>query len=347
MNELKKTFKISALVFVVTIVLLASLLSLQFLSIYWGDFTKKGMEYIYVFKLIELEVFILIPLILPFTFSITAAANCHSFFNNSVNTLKYYLRKTIPITFVCVVLCFIYKAYIVPPIDVQKMVLLYDIRVKQPNEPLQHSDVTFFKNVTEGKNYSELSSYIDTLESRPSFNKKELINEISTYESKNDIKKLLETEQAKKIGLSESDFNGANNDSINTNKEIIDRHIKSLLDMAERESTIKKTDIVKALNAKYEMVLFPFLIFSMIYSGIFFGIIMRKIRPFIYVELILLFTYLPFQLFIGTISYKLIKNKEFSPISGQLSYLGIITLITLILGFITFSSLNKKERVID
>lgn len=107
-----------------------------------------------------------------------------------------------------------------------------------------------------------------------------------------------------------------------------------------REET--KEQINKYRSEKIKMLAYPFLVFILIYTGVFLGILTRKIKLFFVLTGIYVFIF-PGIYFLSSYFYKLSVNSAISSIVGQVILLMVFALFTLVLFINTRKQLLKME----
>lgn len=342
----KKPILKGVLALLFTLICLSSVLLLQFTLRYKEDIFSHNIDTSSFITLLFLAFLTLAPLITPFAILASGLIYSQARVQYPFQGINSLIKKTLPFILFIGSLFFIEKCFVLPQVDLRMASLLFDIRMKDPNKPMERTSLTLFKDNSNFKNYFELSDLSDTLRKNQLEYKTEAISQIREYANTEEIKSILLTAEAKKIGLAHDDFKSTNTaeqwkDSRTNN------NLSSMLSVIAMKIEELKTEDIDINLTRAEIITYPFAIIIMFYIGFFIGVLLRKWMYPAIMLVILLFTALPIQYGLYIISIYLAKAEVLSPFKAQFSYIIVLLFIATIIWAIARSSKNDFEENIS
>jgi lipopolysaccharide export LptBFGC system permease protein LptF len=314
--------------FLLTLLFVSALFTIQYLLILREDIFDKKLETGTISEFTLHVGVSFLGLSLPISILVMTIVYSHqlSLSGNSGFKFKQMILNSILISG----FTFILIAVIVPVSTLHHVKLLYEIRIKSPDQPLKSIDISEFEGLTLTSNYFQLSKQIDTSCQYKQTKINKLINYIRANANENQIKELLKEKSAKELGLNKEIFN------IPVDSSYYSEGQSEYLSMAQLKTSYE----VRSLNnlikrAKFEkekMIAFPFVTLILFYCGLLIGSKFRKYNLYLVITTILLIIF-PSYILINKYLINLSPHMDLSQLQG----LFFFTLIIILSGIYLYS----------
>ncbi|MFI5220362.1 MAG: hypothetical protein ACHQNT_12835 [Bacteroidia bacterium] len=140
----KSPFKSGLFAFILTFIFLLALLTAQFIYRYKEDLFEKHLDTWTLVKICSFSMVTLSSLILPISVLVMSVVYYRQKFGVEETDIKRTIKKAIlPVMAFCFV-GFLWVAFVIPKATLHQVGLLYDITMKNPDEPLQRSNLKLF-----------------------------------------------------------------------------------------------------------------------------------------------------------------------------------------------------------
>jgi lipopolysaccharide export LptBFGC system permease protein LptF len=302
-TEIRSTLRPAILGFVITLIVMSALLTTQFLLRYGADIFGNNIGTSAVFEIISLGILGFMEYAFPISVFVMTTIYYRHLARKENSIIR--IKPTLLTSSLFAIVGFIYIAYVLPVIQLHEVRLLYDIRAKEINAPLEKTNLAFFKGNTLTSNYSELKRTADSIYNY-------------TIDKKSKV----------------FDYVKENN--------LTGKHLEIYEEMFNQDIQENNAKINKMRTRKAQMTSFPFLIFVLFYSGMFLGILNKGNRLWLLLISIYL-TVLPGIYYLSRHSEKLSKDRTLTPFQSQFFFITTILLITIGLYWYTRRHL-KEER---
>lgn len=334
-KEYKTTPLRSALIIsVITLFVLTSLTTSQFLYKYRNDLFHKNLDQGTIIKMGALVMITSSSIIIPITLLIFAAVFYRRTFRIQEKSVRNTVKKAILPVLVAGIGIFFWSAFVIPGIKLHQFALLYDIRMKEPNEALKRTDIQLFSDAPIASNFIQLGCMIDSSEANINNIKKQVVYYILTLADSVEINQLLSDTISKELGFTQADFV---NDEMKNDGHLADTahkltaYLHNYLVAGQISIKREQEDILGNRILQSEMVALPFTSIICFYMGLFIGILNRHQK---YLWLLLcgiLFVLFPAIYYLEVWFDRLINDKKVSPALGQLYFLSLLLIICFLL----------------
>ena len=303
MPDMKQNYKQAILVFLLTFVVMISLLMIEFFIHYHRDLFGKNLATSDIFKVTFLGMLSVLEFAFPISLLVMTLVHYRNISKQGFSEIK--LKSTLLISSVFAVIFFIWIAFLLPVVDLHLAGFLYDIRSKEINKPIERSSLTLFKDSPSTSSYFQLNDLMD-----------------STYShSLVEIKNISKYVEANRISGNE---------------------LKAYQEDINHKTEQANYEMNKLRIKKSHMLTFPIMIFILFYSGMFLGVLNKNNRLSL-ILFSTYCTVLPGIYFLSRYFENLAKESTLTPFQGQLYFILIILSITLALYFYAKSHLKKGE----
>ena len=264
--------KQAIMAFVLSFAFVILLLTAQFLWKYNEDIFYKHLDFSIMLEITLLAMLNMVSFALPISILVTATVYYRNLFIKNVKHIN--MKGGLFYSLFFSVFCFFWIAFIAPANNTSFYGLLYDIRCKFPDKPIDRSDSDIFIGSVHTSDYFQLGKQIDLIKSQ-------------------------------------------------------NRHKKLT---SEQYSEYIQSDVVGHINSyqieRMKMIGFPILTLILFYFGMFLGIINRNNKlTFLLAGIYLII--IPGIYFLSYYFEKLARETTLTPMTGQLSFLFILILLTL------------------
>ena len=147
--------------FLLTFLVLISILSGQFIEKYSVDLFGKNLDTVVIIKFTALVVVDFVNIVMPISIFVMAALYHRKLFRSGKTTIKY--KSALLVTTIISITCFFFAAFVMPGNKTRLIGLLYDIQMNDGKSQLERTDLKVFQNSPMCKNYSQLGEAIDSL----------------------------------------------------------------------------------------------------------------------------------------------------------------------------------------
>ena len=320
--------------FTLTFILLIGLLTAQFIYKYKDDLFEKHLDTIILVKMFSMTLVSLSSLVLPISILVFSAVFYRKLFKDGETDIRLQIRKAILPILACCVVCFLWTSFLIPNATLHQMRLLYDIRMKAPNDPLTRTDISIFKRSKIGSNFFELREHNDSSELNISKIKRETVNSILTIADSAEINELLQDSSAKELGFTTADFKNEvikNGGYVKDTANMSNGYLQYYWQAGKMRIENEKGSILKNSIEISKMVAYPFLILISFFIGMFIGVLNRHQKYLLLLLAGIYFTIFPGIYYLMIYFEKLAKEEKLSPFQGQVSFLLILTSIAFLL----------------
>lgn len=349
MTKFTTPFKSALLAVSLSIVLCVILILAQFLLQYKYDLFNNHLDIWVIAKFCILGVIDVSSFVIIINVLVFGIVYYRHFFRTKESKINEKIRKALFPVMAFSFGCFIWNAFIIPIAFLHLNGLLWDIDMKKPGKLLTRTSVNRFSGFLMSRNFFEIEALTDSSNAKISLKKKGIVKTILKVADTSEVNKLLQDSLIKAAGISKKDFviaeienNSHGTDTATTNKYRKQLHFYIQEGAMDIEN--EKYSILKNRIQLFKMIGFPFVTILAYFIGMFIGILNRDQKylliPFIGVYC----TVFPGIYYLNIWLDKLIKEQKTTPFLGQLYYILILTIITLLLYRYSKTSLRANKN---
>lgn len=195
----KRPIKHAIIAFVLSFTVVLLLLTVQFLWKYSEDIFYKNINYSVILEITLLAMRNIIVLALPVSILVTTTVYYRHLFKNGEERIN--IKGGLLYSIFISLFCFLWIAFITPANNLRFYGLLFDIRSKFPDKPLQRTDANLFTGARATSNYFQLGEQIDSLTAIPDKTMENIMVSEFNGEITNTRINILRTERMKMIGF--------------------------------------------------------------------------------------------------------------------------------------------------
>jgi len=304
MKSTRPALRPAILGFVLTLLVVTGLCTAQFLLKYGPDIFGKDLEASAIFKILSLEILSELEFALPISVLVMTTLHYRSIFKHGPPEIR--IRPALLTSFIFALISFLYIAFILPVVHLHEAGLLFDIRGREINAPLERTELSFFKKSLITSNYREINGVIDSTRARALSRKAEY------------------------------------SESIRAN-QLTGERLKLYAEMMSNETEQADHVINRMQIKKAGMLSYPFIVFILFYAGMFLGILNRRTHLLVLLLSIGLAVF-PGIVYLSLYFEKLARSRSVTPLQSQLFYSLIILFITLGLYLYAKRQLGQEVR---
>ena len=181
-TEMRPILRPAILGFLLTLTIMVGLLTTQFLIKYGTDIFGNNIGTFAIFKILLLFILSTTEFALPISVLVMTTIYYKNLFKQGHSEFK--IKSTLLTASIFAIICFIWTAFLLPVIHMHEGSLLYDIRAKEINVPMERTNPALFKGSVITSNYSEINGIIDstykyTLNTKTNFFENVKVNQIT------------------------------------------------------------------------------------------------------------------------------------------------------------------------
>jgi lipopolysaccharide export LptBFGC system permease protein LptF len=341
-------FKSGFYAFVITFFIILTFFLAQFLSRYEEDLFHKHIDVLILAEVIGATIITLSSDILPISVLVFSFVFFRQIYKAEKISINAKIKKSIvPLTIFCFA-CFLWISFISPIGSFHQLCLLYDVRMKAPDKPMERTNINLFKDLRTGKNIIEYGRMTDSSYSKINNIKKQTITSILIIADHMEIPEILQDSIALELGFKKSDF--INSELKNETNRIdttykLKQYLHNLLEDAKINIENEKFNILNNHIETAKMIGFPILVFIVFFLGMFIGILYRNQN---YPALLIMGIYMTIFPGISLLKYwfgKCVIDQNLSPFNGQFYFLLSLTTIVIILYIYVTKQLTKEKSI--
>ena len=274
------SFKKAFIAFLLTYSFLLIFFSLSFLLLFKADLVDKNLDNLVLAEMFGITMATYSVSVVPISVFIFSLVYYREIIKTESTVLKNKIKKAIlPLTGIMII-TFLVTSFLTPKIALHQFMLLYEIRLKAPDEPLvRDTDENIFVGSRMCCNLFELTKRTDESNVEIEGTKNKAVDMILTIKDSVKWNQILESNNAKKIGITKADLTSRKTRKLEEDivqNEALEGYVYRYLGKYNEKIEFERKQILQNKVEQFKMIVLPFVVIISYFIGLGLAILLAK-----------------------------------------------------------------------